>query len=974
MANNIIKRVWNRNRIVQIEDLRGMVFQDENAGHTFRISGVDDDGNTVALSGTVAGVFLRPDNTDVAITGSASGGVVSVTLPANCYAVPGRFGLTIFVTSNSQKTAVYAAVGTVSRTSSGTVSPGTASDVVDLINQISLAVATIPASWSGLMADIAPTYSTSALYPVGSYCYYNGDLYRCTTAITTAETWTASHWTVAVLGNDLRDKISAEAAAREEADNDLKSALSNYERTTKNLLPLKNVSVTTPYSCSVKDNIFTISANAEGTKDITIPLSRNVVLPAGNYVLSFQGAFQSGSTINVFLHQTSGAYGTPYGISPSTGVSNFSLSESQTIDSIMMRVVNPAMTINAGLQLESGTSMTEFISPYSAKDVVLERQTDENISQIENELSDVHIYIKNESRDTKNLVKLAEINKSESGYSYSAENNHITITASSLTGNKDLTIPLAEPMTLEAGSYTISIQGAFEATSTTTFYLMSSGVSKGNLGLSANARYGTITINTACVIDSIMMRTSNLQNLSINADFQIESGTSMTEFISPYSAKDVVLENRIDKLSSHKIIPIFENCVLASGNINYEANIYNQWIATPQLMHILKGSTLKKINACYYQIAYFDSSLQYVGLITNLTQYIFEEDMYIRIAIRATDYANISPKFADEVLDFDLYSDTEYVREPKCTFFGLSKNATSGQSFLAKLPDGKNLLIDSHLLSYYTGFANALRSRGVRRIDYYVQTHYHADHMSILNILNYLPNRIDIEGATVFLPSTISETAIDSVGENHETLISRQNALLEYFESNNCTIIHPSEGEVYKIADDIYLLFYNCDHTVYNSQGEHTSANYNDWSLCCYVLYGLNAINISADIGPIGQGVVGGTLPKATILTAPHHGWDNGPNNLIPAFINNVNPDVVISTNGTEHSPSNTESPANIMLATSPMQSYCEANGVPNYPTFLNGPIEIELYKYGWKFGGAYTRFIRNGKNWKFNDNTDKQE
>ena len=203
MANNVIKRVWNQNRMVAIEDLKGMTFQAESGGHTFQISGVDDSGNTVALAGSVAGVFLRPDNTDVAITGSASGGVVSVTLPANCYDVPGRFGLTVFVTADGQKTAVYAAIGTVSRTSSGTVSPGTTADVVDLINQINAAVATIPASWTGLMADIAPTYSDTAVYPVGSYVYYNGDLYRCTTAITTAESWTAGHWTQAVLGNDV---------------------------------------------------------------------------------------------------------------------------------------------------------------------------------------------------------------------------------------------------------------------------------------------------------------------------------------------------------------------------------------------------------------------------------------------------------------------------------------------------------------------------------------------------------------------------------------------------------------------------------------------------------------------------------------------------------------------------------------------------------------------------------------------------
>ena len=63
------------------------------------------------------------------------------------------------------------------------------------------------ANW-GMMKNyispgVAAQYSSSATYDVGDYVIYNGNLYRCTTAITTAETWTAAHWTAAVLGNDV---------------------------------------------------------------------------------------------------------------------------------------------------------------------------------------------------------------------------------------------------------------------------------------------------------------------------------------------------------------------------------------------------------------------------------------------------------------------------------------------------------------------------------------------------------------------------------------------------------------------------------------------------------------------------------------------------------------------------------------------------------------------------------------------------
>lgn len=54
-----------------------------------------------------------------------------------------------------------------------------------------------------LKADIAPAYSTSATYAVGDYVLYNNALYRCTTAIATAEAWTAAHWTAVNVGGEL---------------------------------------------------------------------------------------------------------------------------------------------------------------------------------------------------------------------------------------------------------------------------------------------------------------------------------------------------------------------------------------------------------------------------------------------------------------------------------------------------------------------------------------------------------------------------------------------------------------------------------------------------------------------------------------------------------------------------------------------------------------------------------------------------
>mgnify|MGYP003319399105 CR=1 FL=1 len=80
--NNLIERIWKQGGMVNIEDLRGTAFQAEESAHTFRIRGVDVSGEPLALTGTVGAVFLRADNTDVAITGTITAGAAEVTLTA----------------------------------------------------------------------------------------------------------------------------------------------------------------------------------------------------------------------------------------------------------------------------------------------------------------------------------------------------------------------------------------------------------------------------------------------------------------------------------------------------------------------------------------------------------------------------------------------------------------------------------------------------------------------------------------------------------------------------------------------------------------------------------------------------------------------------------------------------------------------------------------------------------------------------
>jgi hypothetical protein len=53
--------------------------------------------------------------------------------------------------------------------------------------------------------NFAGTYSSTSGYAVGDYCIYQGNLYRCTTAIgSSGENWTAGHWTSVKVGTELK--------------------------------------------------------------------------------------------------------------------------------------------------------------------------------------------------------------------------------------------------------------------------------------------------------------------------------------------------------------------------------------------------------------------------------------------------------------------------------------------------------------------------------------------------------------------------------------------------------------------------------------------------------------------------------------------------------------------------------------------------------------------------------------------------
>lgn len=97
------------------EQLPASFFNSESTAHTFIIAGVRG-GESVAFTGAVSATFLNANDAVVLVTGSIVDGAAVVTLSNDCYALSGRFTLTIDVNGAT----VYECQSRIKRRSSGT--------------------------------------------------------------------------------------------------------------------------------------------------------------------------------------------------------------------------------------------------------------------------------------------------------------------------------------------------------------------------------------------------------------------------------------------------------------------------------------------------------------------------------------------------------------------------------------------------------------------------------------------------------------------------------------------------------------------------------------------------------------------------------------------------------------------------------------------------------------------------------------
>lgn len=184
---------------------------------------------------------------------------------------------------------------------------------------------------------VADYYSTSATYAVGDYCFYSGSatqpttkggkLNRCIVAITTAEEWTAAHWTEVQLSEDVAVQSRRIDAVEDEVDfltNESKTVTAQPIQIDDGVegMPVKNLSIAfSPKQAGSGDPSPENIRSITGYDSIKLIRSAKNICGGDRLLESF---IDNGCAANRVGTDTDGRYYTLYAGSAATGKSYIS--------------------------------------------------------------------------------------------------------------------------------------------------------------------------------------------------------------------------------------------------------------------------------------------------------------------------------------------------------------------------------------------------------------------------------------------------------------------------------------------------------------------------------------------------------------------------------------------------------------------------------------------------------------------------
>ena len=180
-----------------------------------------------------------------------------------------------------------------------------------------------------------------------------------------------------------------------------------------------------------------------------------------------------------------------------------------------------------------------------------------------------------------------------------------------------------------------------------------------------------------------------------------------------------------------------------------------------------------------------------------------------------------------------------------------------GLALLIQDKSGQTIMIDggyegnaSHCISY-------LNSLGIKKLDYYIITHAHSDHIEgAIDILEYFnAKKVVIKRLeTSKLPSVEFEWRTDAL----------YNEFMNMCAKKGVEVIDPSIFNHIKISNDSYINIYNV--------GNLDWTNYNSQSLMLLYVYKNNKVFLAGDGTHNASNSVLGLIGKVDIFQAGHHG------------------------------------------------------------------------------------------------------
>ena len=388
-----------------------------------------------------------------------------------------------------------------------------------------------------------------------------------------------------------------------------------------------------------------------------------------------------------------------------------------------------------------------------------------------------------------------------------------------------------------------------------------------------------------------------------------------------------------------------------SGNFLYQ----DHGVMNDEILHLSAGACLFcLLTGVSAQISYFDNNGKFVNYEEYNNFHVFTEDCNILLRVKYVTTFELSNYY--EHLNSHVH--IAYNGIAQKTFYdfcGFSSyvnhmvlNATikpytnypSSSANIILTKNRKSIGIDFSLASIAKYLYNAYYYRGTHMINYIIITHFHSDHTGALNAL-VNTYHMAFNNAVAFLPPLLNTENTKQLTEADRTdALAQQAEILQLLENHNCTIIRPEENSVYNI-DGLNFQFKNTSYAPYtDTSSTYYSTTYNDYSMVIEVEDNGFVTTYTGDIQKQAMRYLAKTMRKANIMTSPHHGWLVRPENLVADFINNVNPDIVIAENGSEQKPGGV---ADIDGNGSPMTTWCEEHGVPNYATYENGTINVEV-------------------------------